>query len=509
MRDKFYELIPLKGSRPWLALSLLCFPTAVLALDMSALYLALPHIAASFHTSAVEELWILDIYPLILAGFLIPIGGMGDRFGNRSLLMRGGMVFMLISIIASMAPTALALIIARALLGIAGASLMPASLGIISDLFENPQHRKQAISIWTSAFMTGFAFGPIIGGVFVEFFGWRTIFLLAVPLMFPLLIVGPMVFPRSPQQQRQKKYDWISSILFLGSILPLVYGLKELARTETKLIPALSLSWGILCGVIFALRQFKIKNPLLDLRVILFTPKLGITLIILLLGPAIVGGVTFFVPQYLQLIYGLSAMDAGASIAPASFGLIIGALLSPFFSKRGHKSGAIIGAGFLVMSLGFMTIAIGIQLSPLWVIAGLFMVYLGCGPFDALGTDIVLSLAPRGKSASAGAAAETAVELGMGLGIALFGTLGTTVYQKILKTRLAENNITKAILDHHTDSFSVVMTKAHILGGGEGIYLQEQALEAFAWGVTTVTGIAVMLSLILSIISFSFPRKTP
>jgi len=495
-------------SRAWLALCLLCIPTAVLALDMSALYLALAHIAASLNTTSVEELWILDIYPLMIAGFLIPMGGMSDRFGNRRVLLIGAAAFAVLSTIASMAPTASMLIIVRAALGIAGAALMPATLGLISELFQNPQQRRRAISIWTSAFMGGFALGPIIGGALLAFFGWGAIFLLAVPVMLPLLMAGPMVFPKNLKPEGQKQYDWFSSILFLAAIIPFVHGLKELVSAETKLNAALGLSWGLLAGGVFVVRQFKASNPLLDLKMILSNAELATALTVLLLGPAIVGGLTFFVPQYLQLTYGLSAVAAGVSIAPASFGLIIGALISPALARKARSTGAIIGMGFLVMSVGLVTIAFGVQLGPAWVVAGLVVVYLGCGPFDALGTDIVLSSAPEGKSASAGAAAETAVELGMGLGIALFGTLGTTVYQRSLTGRLISGDIEISVVERAANSFSVFMAEASSLGGVEGAYLREQASEAFASGLATVAGSTVILALFLSILSFAFLRKT-
>lgn len=491
----------------WLALCLLCVPTAVLALDMSALYLALTHIAASLNTSSIEELWILDIYPLMLAGFLIPMGGMSDRFGNRRVLLIGAALFAILSAIASMATTASMLISIRAVLGIAGATLMPATLGLIRELFQNPQQRRRAISIWTSAFMLGFALGPIIGGALLEFFGWGAIFLLALPVMFPLLILGPKIFPKSSKPENQKQYDWLSSILFITSILPLIHGLKELGSADIKLNAVLCLSWGLFTGAVFVVRQFKAHNPLLDLKMILSNASLATALMVLLLGPAIIGGLTVFVPQYLQLTYGLSAVAAGASIAPASLGLIIGALISPALSRKAKSSGAIISAGFLVMSLGLITIAFGVQLGPVWVVVGLVVVYLGCGPFDALGTDIVISSAPEGKSASAGAAAETACELGMGLGIALFGTLGTAVYQRILTGNLISSGIESSVVERVAKSFSVVMFEASLLGGADGAFLREQASSAFASGLATVAAATVILAILLSILSFVFLRK--
>ncbi|MGV8004353.1 MFS transporter [Photorhabdus temperata subsp. temperata] len=493
--------------RAWLALCLLCFPTAVLALDMSALYLALAHIAASLDTTSVEELWILDIYPLMIAGFLIPMGGMGDRWGNRRVLLIGATVFAVLSAMASMVPTASMLIVVRAALGIAGAALMPATLGLISELFQNPEQRRRAISIWTSAFMAGFALGPIIGGALLEFFGWGAIFLLAVPVMLPLLVAGPMVFPKGLKPEGKKHYDWLSSILFLAAIVPLVYGLKEIASAEEKLNATLGLLWGLLAGGVFVVRQLKASNPLLDLNMILSNAGLGSALTILLLGSAIVGGLTLFVPQYLQLTYGLSAVEAGISIAPASIGLIIGALLSSTLARKMRSSGVVIGMGFLMMSVGLLTIAFGIQLSPAWVVAGFVVVYLGCGPFDALATDIVISSAPEGKSASAGAAAETATELGMGLGIALFGTLGTTVYQRILTEHLSSGTMESSAVERAANSFSAVMAEASSLGGAEGAYLREQAINAFSSGFATVAGSTVILAIFLSILSFVFLRK--
>ncbi|MBP2167383.1 DHA2 family multidrug resistance protein-like MFS transporter [Erwinia toletana] len=508
MSIKSDQPIHADAPRAWLALCLLCFPTAVLALDMSALYLALTHIAASLDTTSVEELWILDIYPLMIAGFLIPMGGMGDRWGNRRVLLIGSTFFAILSAIASMAPTATALIAIRAALGIAGASLMPATLGLISELFQNPQHRRQAISIWTAAFMAGFALGPIIGGALLEFFAWGAIFLLALPVILPLLIAGPIIFPRGVRPESQTRYDWLSSILFLAAIFPFVYGLKELAITEQTLSASLSLLWGILLGSVFVMRQLKVSNPLLDLKLIVANAEVATALTILLLGPAIVGGLTLFVPQYLQLTYGLSAVAAGTAIAPASVGLIIGALISPALARKMGSSGSVIGTGFLVMSAGLITIAFGVQLGPVWVVAGFVLVYLGCGPFDALGTDIVISLAPEGKSASASAASETATELGMGLGIAIFGTLGAAIYQRFLAGHLIDSDMDSSVIEHSVHSFSVAITEASLQGGAEGVYLREQATAAFASGFAVVAGSSVILALALSILSFVYLRKT-
>ena len=508
MTIKTAEIMIVDTQRAWLALSLLCFPTAVLALDFSTLYLALSHIAVTFNTTPMEELWILDTSPLMLAGFLIPMGGMCDRWGNRRVLLIGAAFFAALLAIASMAPTASALILVRAALGIAGATLMPATLGLIRELFQNPEQRRRAFSVWTAAYMTGFAIGPIIGGGVLDFFGWRATLLLAVPVMFPLLVVGPMVFPRSKILEGQRKYDWISSILFLAAILPFVHGLQELVRVELKFRTGVCLVWGFIAGGMFVVRQLKARHPLLDLNLILSNSGLATALLTLLLGPSILSCLTFFVPQYLQFTYGLSVVAVGASIALAALGKIIGALISPTLSRKLGSSGATIGAGFLVMAVGLVTIAFGVQLGPVWLAVGLVVVYFGCGPLDTLGTDIVVSSAPHGKSASAGAAAETAVELGGGLGIAIFGAIGTAIYQRILTDRLTSGDMDISVAERAVNSFSVVMAEAFSLGGSQGAFLQEQASGAFASGLTTVAGYNFILALLLSILTFVFLRKT-
>ncbi|MBM3467992.1 MAG: MFS transporter [Alphaproteobacteria bacterium] len=508
MSIKTAEIMIADTQWAWLALGLLCCPAVVLAFDFSTLYLALSHIAVSFNTTPVEELWILDISPLMLAGFLIPMGGMCDRWGNSRVLLIGAAFFTVLLAIASMTPTASALIIVRAAMGIAGATLMPATLGLIRELFQNAEQRRRAFSIFTSAYMSGFALGPIIGGALLDLFGWRATFFLAVPIMLPLLMANPMIFRKSKTIEGQRDYDWLSSILFLASILPFVHGLQELVRVEINFRTALCLVCGLLAGGMFVWRQLNARYPLLDLNLIFSNSGLANALLTLFLAPSIINSLTFFVPQYLQFTYGLSAVAVGASIALAALGKIIGALLSPTLSRKAGSAGVIIGMGLLAVSLGLITIMFGVDLGPAWVLAGLFVVYLGNGPLDTLGTDIMVSSAPYGKSASAAAAAETAIELGGGLGIAIFGILGTAHYQRILTDRLISGHMESSVIERALNSFSVVMAEAFSLGGVEGAYLQEQASAAFASSITTVAGYTIILALFLSLLSFVFLRKT-
>lgn len=491
-----------RSARSWLGLGVLCLPTAVLALDMSVLYLALPHIAAAVGADATRELWILDIYPLLIAGFLVSMGGLGDRIGQRRLLLTGAGAFTVISAIAAFSVTAEMLIAARAALGVAGATLMPATLALINVMFPDPQHRRTAIAVWTSAFMTGFAVGPVVGGLLLEIFWWGAAFLLAVPVMALLLVTGRALLPehRRPDPGR---FDLLSAGLFVTAILPLVYATKALSAAGASWTTLAALGLGVLAATAFVVRQNRLTDPLFDLR-LLTDRSVATALLLLVLGPAIVGGMTLFVPQYLQITQGLDALEAGALVAPAALGLIVGALLAPVAARR-WAVGTVIAVGLLAACAGLVMIASGVTVGPVWVVAGLVVLYLGSGPFDALGTDLVIGAAPSDKAGSAGAATETATELGTGVGIAVLGTVGTTVYQSRIAEALPSGLPAAA---EARESISGAATALTGLDGAQRDVMAQAASAAFASGVQAVSLVAAGTALILAVATALLFRST-
>ncbi|MHA6803590.1 MFS transporter [Salinifilum ghardaiensis] len=268
--------------RSWLGLVVLCLPTAVLALDMSVLYLALPHIATSLGADATRELWILDIYPLMIAGFLVTMGGLGDRIGQRRLLLLGAGAFAAVSGIAAFSANAEMLIVSRAALGVAGATLMPTTLGLINVMFPAPERRHTAIAVWTSAFMTGFAMGPVLGGLLLTFFWWGSVFLLAVPVMLVLLTTGMVLLPEH-RRADSGRFDLPSAGLFFAAILPLVYSTKALAHDGASSTTLTALGIGVIAAVAFIARQNRLTDPLFDLQ-LLADRSVATALLLLLLG---------------------------------------------------------------------------------------------------------------------------------------------------------------------------------------------------------------------------------
>jgi MFS transporter, DHA2 family, multidrug resistance protein len=183
------------GRREWVGLAVLALPTLLLSLDMSVLYLALPYLSADLGASATQQLWIMDIYGFMIAGFLVTMGTLGDRIGRRRLLMTGGVAFAVASVFAAYSTSPEMLIVTRALLGIAGATLMPSTLALISTMFRDQHQRGVAIAVWMTCFMGGMTVGPLVGGLLLQSFWWGSAFLLGVPVMAVLLVAAPALLP--------------------------------------------------------------------------------------------------------------------------------------------------------------------------------------------------------------------------------------------------------------------------------------------------------------------------
>jgi len=294
-------------------------------MDLSVLYLAVPRLSASLRPSSVQLLWITDIYGFLLAGFLITMGTLGDRIGRLKLLMIGGTAFGLASVLAAFSTSAATLITARALMGIAGATLAPSSLALLSNMFKDPKQRTLAISVWATSLSAGGAVGPIVGGVLLNSFWWGSVFLVAVPVMLLLVMTAPWLLLeyRNPQAVR---LDMTSVVLSLGTFLLVIYGLKQIAQNGLGWVPALAMVAGLAVGVMFVRRQRALAEPLIDLR-LFRVPSFSVSLATNTLGFFVVLGVFFFTDQYLQLVLGLSPLWAGLWTVPSFGGFILGSLL--------------------------------------------------------------------------------------------------------------------------------------------------------------------------------------
>jgi DHA2 family multidrug resistance protein-like MFS transporter len=396
-------------------------------MDLTVLHLAVPAISEDLQPTSAQLLWIIDIYGFMVAGFLVTMGTLGDRIGRRRLLLTGAAAFGAISILAALSNTAEMLIFSRALLGIAGATLAPSTLSLIFSMFQDPGQRSRAIAIWISAFSAGSAIGPVVGGVLLEHFAWGSVFLIALPVMALLLLVGPRLLPeyRDPNAGRP---DLFSAALSLLAVLSMIFGLKRIAQDGVAIAPLAFIAAGGALAALFVRRQLRLADPLLDLR-LFRAPSFTAALATYGLSILFLFGGFLFLPQFLQLVLGMSPFRAGLWTLPWAVAFVIGSMATPIL-VRTIRPATLMAAGLAFAALGFYLFARIDETITFWTFAaGTTIFSLGMSPVFTLTTDVIIGSAPPERAGAASAISETSAELGGALGIALFGSIGVALYR--------------------------------------------------------------------------------
>ncbi|SEF18800.1 MFS transporter [Jiangella alba] len=482
------------GAREWAGLGLLALPTVLLGLDVTVLYLVLPSMAAELDPSATQTLWIMDAYGFFIAGFLITMGTLGDRIGRRRLLLIGMTAFAVVSVVAAFAPSAGLLIVARALLGVAGATLMPSTLSLISNMFIDVRQRAVAIGVWATMFALGMAAGPVLGGALVDRFWWGAAFLVAVPIAVVVLIAAKALLPEFADA-RAGRLDLVSVALSLAAILPGIYAVKHAATHGVGTGTAVLLAAGAVAGLTFVRRQRRLDSPLLDVR--LFADRaFSAALAVLLIGLVGVGGTMYLVTQYLQLVEGMSPFAAGLWMGPPALAMFAAAVGAPLVARR-VRPGVVMGVTLALSVIGYALLATAGTDDAVAVVAGFAFVYLGLGAIAALGTDMVVGAAPAAQSGSAAALSETVQELGIALGVALLGSLTAVVYT----TRVAApGGVAPEDAARVTDSLSGALSVADRVPAD----VVRDAQHAFTTGVNlaaAVAGAAIVAATVLCFVA--------
>ncbi|MFE7973456.1 MFS transporter [Streptomyces shenzhenensis] len=416
-----------KGPGRWVALAVLVLAVLLVAVDATVLGLATPFISEDLRPSGNQLLWIGDVYSFVIAGLLVSMGSLGDRIGRKRILLVGATAFGAISVLNAYATTPELMILARALLGVAGATLMPATLALIRNLFNDPRERSLAVGIWGATASAGTAVGPIVGGFLLEHFWWGSVFLINLPVMAVLVLVGARTLPES-RNPHPGPWDLASVALSLVGMIGVVYAVKETAShgfAPATLVVGL-LGAAALYG--FVRRQFTLPVPLLDMRLFRRGGFSGAVLADLLtvLG---MSGLVFFLSQYLQLVQGMRPFEAGLAELPAAIGAVAAGLVAGRaarrFSVRAVVSGGLAAVGLALAALTMLSRTTGYPLLG----AALLVVGVGAGFSFTVTADVILSSVPKDQAGSASAVSETAYELGAALGIALLGSIVTGVYR--------------------------------------------------------------------------------
>ena len=415
------------GLRQWVALATLVMPVLVVSIDNTALSFAVPQLSTSLRPSAQQLLWIVDVYGLVLAGLLVTMGMLGDRVGRRLLLMVGAAGFGAVSLYAAFAPNAAHLIAARVLLAVFGATLMPSTLSLLRNLFLDASQRRLALAIWATGFSGGSAIGPILGGWLIEHFWWGAIFLISVPPVLILLLAGPFLLPES-RNPDAGRLDIPSVFLSIGAMRPLVFAVKEGAVSGVGVAVAGSFLLGATLGFVFLRRQLTRPDPLLDLRLFLnpaFTASVAANFFSIFAFAALM----FFMTQHLQFVEGRSPIQAAIVLIPGAAASIVAGLLAVALA-RVMAVPNVIGIGLLFAVLGY---ALGTSMdaeSPLSLVITIFVfVGTGAGLAETLTNDVILASVPAQRAGAASGISETAYELGSALGVAVLGSLLTSVYR--------------------------------------------------------------------------------
>lgn len=421
---------PLAGRREWIGLGVLSIACLIYSMDLSILFLATPAIVADLDPSASQLLWINDIYGFMVAGFLVTMGTLGDRIGRRRVLLIGAFAFGVASALAAFSSTAQQLIVSRALLGIAGATIAPSTLSLIVNLFKNEAERNRAIGVWGTAFSLGGLIGPLLGGFLLQHFHWGAVFLINIPVMLVLLLVAPRLLPeyKSPDGAR---LDLQSVLLSLATVLPIIYGLKHMAADGFHLRHLVPIAAGLALGWLFVRRQQTLSHPLIDLKLFRI-PAFTASLLVNLAGMFFVFGVFLYQNLFLQFVLGLSPLEAALWSVPSSIVFTVMSLQAYRFTNRFGPVRTVL-LGLVVNAVGTLVMAIAAWFENIYGVLGATMIIaVGFVPVVLTTTGLIVGTAPPERSGSASAISETSAEFGGALGIALLGSFGTLIYRWLM-----------------------------------------------------------------------------
>jgi MFS transporter, DHA2 family, multidrug resistance protein len=488
---------PRAGRREWIGLAVIALPCLLYSMDLTVLFLAVPHLSADLRPSSVELLWITDIYGFLLAGSLITMGTLGDRIGRRRLLLIGSGAFGVCSVLAAYASSPEQLIAARALLGVAGATLAPSTLSLIRSMFVDARQRTLAIGVWIASFSAGAAIGPLAGGVLLERFWWGSVFLLGVPVMALLLVVGPLLLPEY-RDEGAGRLDLRSAAMSLAAVLLVIWGLKQLAQDGLGLPPALSIVAGLAVGVAFVRRQQLLADPLLDLR-LFRSPAFSAALAANTLDFFVAFAAFLFISQYLQLVLGLSPLEAGLWMLPSSGGFIVGSLLTPLLVRRARPAFVMAG-GMALAAVGFGLLT---RLDPAGglavLVTGSLVFSLGSAPMTTLATDLMVGTAPPERAGAASGISETSSELGGALGIAVLGSIAAATYRGQV-TDAVPAGVPPQAAAAARESLGGALAAAGQLPSQLGTALVDSAREAFTLGVQLTFAVSAAVAVGIAIL---------
>lgn len=489
--------------RAWIGLAVLAVPCMLVTMDLTVLFLALPKLVADLDPSATQQLWITDVYGFLIAGALILMGSIGDRVGRRRVLMIGGGAFGAASLLAALSQSPEQLIAARAIQGLAGATLVPSTMSLVFAMFPDEHKRTAALGIIMSCFVGGAAAGPLIGGALLQVFDWNSVFLINVPMAVLLVVLAPRFLPefRNPEAGR---VDIASAVLLVAAILPAIYGIQQAATHGADPTSLLATGAGVLFAVAFVARQRRLAEPLLDVslfRTRAFSAALGSNV----LGAFVMYGIFFFTSQYFQLVLGMSPLESGLWSLPGLVAMmVVSSAILPRLATR-VRPGYLVAGGMTICAVGFALLTrldAGDGLALL--VFASTITSIGIAPGSTLGTNLIVGSAPPEAAGAASGVAQTGSELGGALGIALLGTLGTAIYRNEIANSIPGDVPANTAASAHDTLGGAVAVAGQLPPG-----LLDAASVAFTSGMHAAAAVCTIAMLAAAGITARFLRHVP
>lgn len=483
---------------PWLGLTALCLPMLIVSMDVSVLFFAVPYIAADLNPSPAQQLWIFDVYGFVLAGLLLTMGSVADRIGHRRLLMIGAAAFGGASVLAAISTSAGTLISARAVLGVAGATLMPSTLAMIRHIFDDDAARTKAVATWSAVMAGGVAVGPVVSGLLLEHFWWGSVFLINIPVMVALLLAAPVLLPGDTANPT-RRVDALSAVLALAAVLPIIWAIKKYATEGWSASPTMVLIAGLVFGVVFVWRQRTIDEPMIDLKV-LGERRFATSVWVNLIGMLALLGNAILMTQYLQSVLDYSPLRAALwSLAPS---VVVGAV-APLAAVGASRIGrpAVIVLGLLVAGAGFVVLALytGVDSLPS-VLVGATLLAAGIVCATSMIADYVIAVAPPERAGATSGLLETSSELGGALGIALLGSILNAVFRASFPSGLVEGAASR--------SLAGARAAAVHLPHDQAVAVMSAARSAFVDGLVVAAWAGAAL-LIVTAVTAAWALRTP
>ncbi|NUR29146.1 MAG: MFS transporter [Catenulispora sp.] len=485
--------MPRAGRKEWIGLAVLVLPCLLISMDMSVLLFGLPFISADLKPSATQQLWIMDAYGFALAGLLITMGAIGDRIGRKRLLLIGAAAFGVASTVAAYSHSAEVLIATRALLGVAGATLMPSTLALIRNMFPDAQQRQKAIGAWTAGLIGGVSVGPIVGGFLLNHYWWGSAFLINLPAMAVLLVAGPILLPEYKAETSEHSFDIAGSALSIAAILPTVYGIKQLAVDGFSTTALAAIAAGLVLGAAFVVRQRTARNPLIDME-LFREPAFRAPVLVNLLSNFVMIGFSLYSTQYLESVAGMRPLTASLwslTVMPAVS--LASALTGSLISKV--KPAKLIGAGMLLSTAGALVLLLAKPGEPVMVLLfGTAIVTSGVVVAQTIVGNMVMTAAPPERAGAASALNETGSEFGSAMGMALLGSVGAAIYHHKMSGVTAPGIPAEAVAAAHQTLGSAAAVAEQFPGTATHTLLTT-ARDAYSSGmhIASLAGAAVLM----------------